>query len=122
MVILKRKLRIKYLKWLKRNDMFELYEQLKKLPKEILELYILDLMKDGKINFADIAKVHVEYLEALKRGETEKLMNLRSKVIDLWVGTKKELPSKLVALVQEGKDNGWINIDQEKIDNSKWNR
>ena len=102
--------------------MFELYEQLKKLPKEILELYILDLMKDGKISFADIAKVHVQYLEALKRGETEKLMNLRSKVIDLWCGTKKELPSKLVTLVQEGKDNGWINIDQEKIDNSKWNK
>lgn len=102
--------------------MEELYKQLSQFPKECLEWFILRLMKDEKISFADIAKIHVEYLEALKRGETEKLMNLRSKVIDLWCGTKKELPSKLVALVQEGKDNGWINIDQEKIDNSKWNK
>ena len=102
--------------------MDELYNQLSKLPKEYLEYFILKLMKDDKISFTEIATVHVEYLEALKRGETEKLMNLRSKVIELWCGTKKELPSKLVALVQEGKDNGWINIDQEKIDNSKWNK
>ena len=102
--------------------MEELYKQLSQYPKEILEWLILRLMKDEKISFADIAKIHVEYLEALKRGETEKLINLRSKVIDLWCGTKKELPGKLVALVQEGKDNGWINIDQDKIYNSKWNK
>jgi len=49
-------------------------------------------------------------------------MNLRSKVIYLWCGTKKELPSKLVSLMQEAKDNGWANITQEQIDNSKWNK
>ena len=49
-------------------------------------------------------------------------MLLRSKVIDLWCSTKKELPSKLVSLMQEAKDNGWANITQEQIDNSKWNK
>lgn len=102
--------------------MEELYKQLSQFPKECLEWLVLRLMKDEKISFADIAKIHVEYLEALKRGETEKLMNLRSKVIDLWVGTKKELPSKMVSLMQEAKDNGWANITQEQIDNSKWNK
>ena len=99
-----------------------IYDILYKAPKEYLEILILDLMRAGKISFTDLANLHVEYLESLKKGETEQLMDLRSKVIDLWCGTKKELPSKLVALVQEGKDNGWINIDQEKIDNSKWNK
>ena len=99
-----------------------IYDILYKAPKEYLEILILDLMRAGKISFTDLANLHVEYLESLKKGETEQLMTLRSKVIDLWCGTKKELPSKLVALVQEGKDNGWINIDQEKIDNSKWNK
>ena len=102
--------------------MDELYNQLSKLPKEYLEFFILNLMKDEKIDFSDIAKVHVEYLESLRKGETEKLINLRFKVIDLWCGTKKELPSKLVALIQEGKDGGWVNISQEQIDNSKWNK
>ena len=99
-----------------------IYDILYKAPKEYLEILILDLMRAGKISFTDLANLHVEYLESLKKGETEQLMTLRSKVIDLWCGTKKELPSKLVALVQEGKDNGWINIDQEKIDNSKWKK
>ena len=99
-----------------------IYDILYKAPKEYLEILILDLMRAGKISFTDLANLHVEYLESLKKGETEQLMTLRSKVIDLWCGTKKELPSKLVVLVQEGKDNGWINIDQEKIDNSKWKK
>lgn len=95
---------------------------LKQQPKEILQWIVLELMRDGKLSFTDIATTHVEYLEMLKKGETERLMALRSKVIDLWCGTKKELPSKLVSLIQEGKDNGWVNISQEKIDNSKWNK
>lgn len=99
-----------------------LLDLLKQQPKEILQWVILELMKDNKLSFADIATTHVEYLEMLRKGETERLMILRSKVIDLWCGTKKELPSKLVSLIQEGKDNGWVNITQEKIDNSKWNK
>jgi hypothetical protein len=100
----------------------QLLDLLKQQPKEILQWIILELMKEGKLSFADIATTHVEYLEMLKKGETERLMVLRRKVIDLWYGTKKELPSKLVSLIQEGKDNGWVNITQEKIDNSKWNK
>ena len=99
-----------------------LLDLLKQQPKEILQWIILELMKDNKLSFADIAATHIEYLEMLRKGETERLMSLRSKVIDLWCGTKKELPSKLVSLIQEGKDNGWVNITQEKIDNSKWNK
>jgi len=102
--------------------MDELYKALQNLPKEVIEYYILKLMLEDKISFADIAKTHVEYLEILKKGQTKVLMLLRSKVIDLWCGTKKELPSKLVSLMQEAKDNGWANITQEQIDNSKWNR
>lgn len=102
--------------------MYKLYEQLKKLPKEILEVFILELMKDGKISFADIAKVHVEYLEALKKNETESLMKLRGRIVSMWCDTKKNIGSNLIALMQEAKDEGWANISQEKIDNSKWKK
>lgn len=102
--------------------MDQILETLKSLPKEVLLWIVLELMRDDKMSFADIAQLHVEHLEMLRKGQTEKLMHLRSQVIDLWCGTKKELPSKLVALIQEGKDNGWVNITQEKINNSKWNK
>lgn len=102
--------------------MNEFYKHLVSLPKEILEIYILELMKDEKVSFADIANLHVKYIEELKKGNEKELMQLRGKVIGLWCGTKKEVPSKLVAMMQEAKDNGWANISQEQIDNSKWNR
>lgn len=102
--------------------MEQLLEILKKQPKEILQWLILELLKEGKISFTEIAELHVKYLEMLRKGETEKLMHLRSKVISLWSGTKKDLPKSLVALITEGVNNGWVNITQEQIDKSKWNK
>lgn len=102
--------------------MKELLELLKQQPKEILQWIILELMKEGKLSFAEIAETHVKYLEMLKKGESEKLMHLRTKVIDLWCGTKKDLPKSLVALITEGMNEGWVNITQEQIDNSRWNK
>ena len=79
-------------------------------------------MKEDKLSFVEIAELHVKYLEMLKKGGTEKLMNLRTKVIELWCGTKKDLPKSLVALITEGMNEGWVNITQEQIDSSKWNK
>lgn len=102
--------------------MEQLLELLKQQPKEVLQWLILELMKEGKLSFTDIAETHVKYLKMLKKGESEKLMNLRTKVIDLWCGTKKDLPKSLVALITEGMNEGWVNITQEQIDKSKWNK
>ena len=102
--------------------MKELLEILKQQPKEVLQWIFLELMASDKLSFAELAKIHVKHLEQLKKGETEELMKLRGKVISLWCGTKKELPSKLVSLMTEGMNKGWVNITQEQIDNSKWNR
>lgn len=102
--------------------MNELLELLMHQPKEILHWLILELMKENVISFTDIADAHNKYLQMLQKQEMEELIKLRGKVIELWCGTKKELPKSLVNLIQEGKNNGWININQEQIDNSKWNR
>ena len=100
--------------------MEQLLNLLKQQPKEILQWIILELMEAGKLSFADITMAHVEHLEELRKGNTKELMALRGKIVNMWCGTKRDLPSKLVSLIQEGKDNGWVNIAQEKIDNSKW--
>jgi DNA-directed RNA polymerase subunit F len=102
--------------------MEQLLEILKHQRKEVLQWLVLELMRADKLSFAEIAELHVQYLEQLKKGETEKLMKLRGKVISLWSGTKKKLPASLVSLMQEAKDAGWANITQEQIDNSKWNK
>lgn len=102
--------------------MEELLEILKHQPKEVLHWLILELMKDDKLSFTDIAEAHNEYLQTLQKQEMEELMKLRGKVIDLWCGTKKDLPKSLVALITEGMNNGWVNITQEQIDKSKWNK
>lgn len=102
--------------------MTELLELLKHQPKEVLHWLILELIRADAISFTDIVKAHNEYLQMLQKQEMEELMKLRGKVIDLWVGTKKDLPKSLVALMQEAKDKGWANITQEQIDKSKWNK
>lgn len=81
---------------------------------------ILELMKANAISFTEIADAHNKYLQMLQRKEMKELMQLRTKVISLWTGTKKELPKSLMTLMQEAKDNGWANISQEDIDKSKW--
>lgn len=102
--------------------MEQLLELLKQQQKEILQWLILELMRADKISFVEIAELHVQYLNKLKQGETEKLMKLRTRVIDLWCSTKKDLPKSLTALITEGMNDGWVNITQEQIDKSKWNK
>ncbi len=102
--------------------MEQLLEILKKQPKEVLQWIVLELMKEDKLSFTGIAELHVKYLEMLKKGETKELMRLRSGVISLWCGTKKDLPKSLVALITEGMKEGWVNITQEQIDKSRWNK
>lgn len=102
--------------------MEQLLEILKQQPKEILQWLVLELIKDGKLSFAEIAELHVQYLEQLKKGESEKLMKLRGQVISMWCDSKKNIGKNLVSLIQEAKDTGWANINQEDIDNSKWNK
>ena len=102
--------------------MEELLEYLKKQPKEILQWLVFELMASNKLSFADLAEAHVAYLDKLKKQETEELMTLRSKIVSMWCDNKKNFGRNMVKLIQEGKDNGWVNIDQEAIDKSKWNK
>jgi len=102
--------------------MDKLLEILQGQRKEVLQYLVLKLMESGSISFAEIAELHVQYLEKLKKAEKEELMTLRGKVISTWCDYKNQVGKHLVSLMQEAKDKGWANISQEQIDNSKWNR
>jgi hypothetical protein len=55
------------------------------------------------------------------------LKNLLNISMNLELKQKKnkvmiKIPKSLVALIMEGMNNGWVNITQEQIDKSKWNK
>ena len=96
--------------------MEQLLELLKQQRKEVLQWLILELMKDNKLSFTDIAETHVKYLEMLRKGQSEKLMRLRSEVIKLWCGTKKDRDKALKDIMHDLLNKGRVNTTHEEID------
>jgi hypothetical protein len=96
--------------------MEEIMKVLKTLPKEYLQVIILELMKDQKISYEDITKVYVEYLDMLRKGQSEAYQELQYKVVDMWSGAKKDRDRKLNDIMHYLLDKGRINTTHEKID------
>ena len=97
--------------------MNELLNKLKQLPKEFLSAIILDLMISEKVSYEDITKVYVEYLDTLRKGQSEAYFELQSKVVDMWCGKKKDQDKNLKDIMHYLLDKGRINTTHEKIDN-----
>jgi len=97
--------------------MEELVKALKSMPKEFLSAIILELMISEKVSYEDITKVYVEYLDMLRKGQSEAYQELQYKVVDMWSGAKKERDRKLNDIMHYLLDKGRINTTHEKIDN-----
>ena len=97
--------------------MLELLDQLKKLPKEVLMLIIFDLMKDEVITYHEVTEAHIKYLKMLHDGATDDYYRLQNLCANLWIVYKKNLPKNIKAIMQLLKDEGRMNIRQERIDN-----
>lgn len=99
--------------------MEEILKVLKTLPKEYLQVIILELMKDQKISYEDITQVYVEYLDMLRKGQSEAYLELQSKVVTMWFGTKKDRGQKLKDIMHYLLDKVRINTTHEDIDKHK---
>ena len=99
--------------------MGEILKALKTLPKEYLQVIILELMKDQKISYEDITKSYVEYLDMLRKGQSEKFLTLQIKVVEMWSGNVKDRKDKLKDAMHWLLDNGSINTTHEAIDKHK---
>ena len=99
--------------------MEEILKALKTLPKEYLQVIILELMKDQKISYEDITKAYVEYLDMLRKGQSEKFLTLQSKIVSMWSGNVKDRKDKLKDAMHWLLDNGSINTTHEDIDKHK---
>ena len=96
--------------------MEEILKLLKTLPKEYLQVIILELMKDQKISYEDITQAYVEYLDMLRKGQSEAYLELQSKIVTMWCGTKKDRDKNLKGIMHYLLDKGRINTTHEMID------
>lgn len=99
--------------------MEQILKALKALPKEYLQVIILELMKDQKISYEDITQAYVEYLDMLRKGQSEKFLTLQSKIVSMWSGNVKDRKDKLKDAMHWLLDNGSINATHEDIDKHK---
>ena len=99
--------------------MGEILKALKSLPKEYLQVIILELMKDQKISYEDITEAYVEYLDMLRKGQSEAYSELQSKVTTMWHGKKKDRDKNLKDIMHYLLDKGRINTTHENIDKHK---
>ena len=99
--------------------MEQILKALKALPKEYLQVIILELMKDQKISYEDITKSYVEYLNMLRKGTSEKFLTLQSKIVSMYTCNVKDRKDKLKDAMHWLLDNGSINTTHEDIDKHK---
>jgi hypothetical protein len=99
--------------------MGEILKALKALPKEYLQVIILELMKDQKISYEEITQAYVEYLNMLRKGTSEKFLTLQSKLVSMYTGNVKDRKDKLKDVMHWLLDNGSINTTHEEIDKHK---
>ena len=97
--------------------MEELIKALKTLPKEFIAAIILELMISEKVSYEDITKVYVDYLDMLRKSQSEAYFELQSKVVAMWSGKKKDQDKNLKDIMHYLLDKGRINTIHEKIDN-----
>lgn len=99
--------------------MEQILKALKTLPKEYLQVIILELMKDQNISYEDITQAYVEYLNMLRKGTSEKFLTLQSKMVSMWTGNVKDRKKNLKDAMHWLLDNGSINTTHEYIDKHK---
>lgn len=99
--------------------MEQILKALKALPKEYLQVIILELMKDQTISYEDITQAYVKYLNMLRKGQSEAYFELQSKVVTMWSGTKKDRDKNLKDIMHYLLDKGRINTTHDDIDKHK---
>ena len=99
--------------------MEEILKLLKTLPKEYLQVIILELMKEQKISYEDITQAYVEYLNMLRKGQSEAYRELQNKIMTMWYGKKQDRDKNLKDIMHYLLDEGRINTTHEAIDKYK---
>jgi len=99
--------------------MEELYNKLKGLDKNTLQVLILMLMEDGVLEYSDITEVYVEHLKELRKGCSDAYNRLQGKVLTMWCDHKKNRTENLKDIMRMLVEEGRVNMTLEQIDKHK---
>lgn len=93
-----------------------LFKTLKSIPKEYLKYIILELMKEDKLSFSEIAEVHNAYLKELKDGQNERYWELFKRATHIAYDYKKNRDNNIKEMLHWLLDQGQLNTTHEEID------
>lgn len=99
--------------------MEELYERLKGLDKNTLQVLILMLMEERIIEYSDITEVYVQHLQSLYKGCSDAYNRLQAKVVQMWCDHKKNRTDDLKDIMRLLVEEGRVNMTLEQIDKHK---
>ena len=89
---------------------------LQSYPKDILHLIIFELVRSGHLEIQKLSEMQCKYIEELRRGATEKYLELQGKVIEAFHSPKKDYDKNIKGIMHYLLDEGRINTTHEKID------
>lgn len=93
---------------------FKILEVLKQYPKEMVLSIIYQLIMSKTITFADIVVLHTKHLEQLERAESEKLVQLRSKIIHVYTDKKQNMTENIKSIIRDAYNEGWANLSEKE--------
>lgn len=92
---------------------------LESLPREMLLVVVHQLMTDNAISYHELMDMHISHLKELEKGQSEAYFRLQAHVMTMWCDHKKNMRKNLRDTVQLLKNEGRVNVNQEKLDNYK---
>ena len=95
--------------------MEELYNKLKGLDKDTLQVLILLLMEERIIEYSDITEVYVQHLQSLYKGCSDAYDRLQGKVVNMWCDHKKNRTDNLKDIMRMLLAEGRVNMTEEQI-------
>ena len=97
----------------------ELYNELVKLSTEERMFLVLELMKADKISYQDITTAYTAWLEFKRKQISEDYQELKGRVLNEFVGHKKDRTKVLKNTIGYLVDKGQLNFTHEQIEKHK---
>lgn len=60
--------------------------------------------------------LHTKHLERLERAESEKLVQLRSKIIQVYADKKKNMSENINNIIRDAYSEGWVNFSEKNLE------
>lgn len=96
-----------------------LYNELVKLSSEERVFLIIELTKADKVSYQDITTAYTGWLEFKRKQISKDYQELKGKVLDEFVGNKKDRTKALKDAIRYLVDKGQLNFTYEQIEKHK---